>query len=106
MTETIHDFDKLEMKREKIEIELGIQYVIFLIVKWDAFLGCNYLSFFSLAVQAYKILATTLDSSSISSTIESRLRDLLGDQYDQYYPRLMQLVVQDSVTYDQSSIGT
>lgn len=25
MTETIHDFDKLEMKREKIEIELGIQ---------------------------------------------------------------------------------
>jgi len=84
MTETVHDFDKLEMKREKIEIELGIH----------------------LAVQAYKILATTLDSSSISSTIESRLRDLLGDQYDQYYPRLMQLVVQDSVTYDQSSIGT
>ena len=28
MTETIHDFDKLEMKREKIEIELGIQYVL------------------------------------------------------------------------------
>jgi len=105
MTETIHDFDKLEMKREKIEIELGIQYVLFSIVKWDA-LRAVIIYIFSLAVQAYKILATTLDSSSISSTIESRLRDLLGDQYDQYYPRLMQLVVQDSVTYDQSSIGT
>ena len=105
MTETIHDFDKLEMKREKIEIELGIQYVLFSIVKWDA-LRAVIIYLFSLAVQAYKILATTLDSSSISSTIESRLRDLLGDQYDQYYPRLMQLVVQDSVTYDQSSIGT
>ena len=45
MTETIHDFDKLEMKREKIEIELGIQYVLFSIVKWDALLGCNYLYF-------------------------------------------------------------
>jgi hypothetical protein len=77
MTEQVHDFDILEMKRQKIEVELGIQ----------------------LAVQAYKLIQATFDSGSMSKSSEDELRTLLRDQYDAYYPRLMQIVVQDSVSY-------
>jgi hypothetical protein len=52
-------------------------------------------------VQAYKILCSTLDVDKISTMVQTKMAHLLGEKYDIYYPRIMQIVVQDSITYDQ-----
>ena len=55
-------------------------------------------------VHAYKILSSTFDDTSISTMVQTQMQNLLGEKFDIYYPRIMQLVVQDSITYDQSNL--
>jgi len=79
---TLNPFDDLEVKRMNLEAELGIK----------------------LMVDAYKILSQSLDDTSISTMVQNKMKTLLAEKYESFFPRIMQLVVQDSITYDRNCI--
>jgi len=79
---TLNPFDDLELKRMNLEAELGIK----------------------LMVDAYKILSQSLDDTSISTMVQNKMKTLLAEKYESFFPRIMQLVVQDSITYDRNCI--